>query len=469
MKRQAMDRLVAWKNDSGRRPLLLRGARQVGKTWLMKEFGSQEYERTAYVRFDHASPLRDVFASETNVANLLQAVQLHVGFKVEPGKTLLVFDEIQECPGALASLKFFCEEASGIDIIAAGSQLGLSDHVGTGFPVGKVDTQYLYPLSFREFLTATGKGQFAELIGNRDWRMMSPFHDELVRLLKLYFLVGGMPRVVDDYASHNDFARMRRIQNSLLLDYRSDFGKHAPPVQVRRIEAVWDSIPGQLSRENKKFVFGDVQQGTRARDLEFSMLWLTEAGLMRQECRVAKPDLPLEAYRDGAFKGFILDVGLLAAKARLQPRTVLDGSRIFEEFKGALTEQFVQQEIVAELGEEPHYWASPRGDAEVDFLLQGSGDVIPVEAKASVNLQSKSLKFYCGKFRPPAAVRTSLARYFRRTLDYDSQKANSPAQYELIDIPLYAIGQLANELTPERDNDGHWDGGDGSPRKEGVE
>jgi hypothetical protein len=278
-----------------------------------------------------------------------------------------------------------------------------------------------------------------------------------------------MPRVVDDYASHNDFARMRRIQNSLLLDYRSNFGKHAPPVQVRRIEAVWDSIPGQLSRENKKFVFGDVQQGTRARDLEFSMLWLTEAGLMRQECRVSKPDLPLEAYRDGAFKGFMLDVGLLAAKARLQPRTVLDGSRIFEEFKGALTEQFVQQEIVAELGEEPHYWASPRGDAEVDFLLQGSGDVIPVEAKASVNLQSKSLKFYCGKFRPPAAVRTSLARYFKRTVDYDSQKENSPAQYELIDIPLYAIGQLANELTHERDSDGHQDGGDGSPRRGGME
>ena len=446
MERQAMDRLVAWKNDPERRPLLLRGARQVGKTWLMKEFGSREYERTAYVRFDHASPLRNVFASETNVANLLQAVQLHAGFRIEPGRTLLVFDEIQECPGALASLKFFCEEAPGIDIVAAGSQLGLSDHVGTGFPVGKVDTQFLYPLSFREFLAATGKAQFADLIGSRDWKMMSSFHDELVRLLKLYFIVGGMPRVVEDYASHGDFARMRRIQNSLLLDYRSDFGKHAPPVQTRRIEAVWDSLPGQLSRENKKFVFSDVQQGTRARELEFSMLWLTEAGLMRQEHRVSKPDLPLEAYHDGAFKGFMLDVGLLAAKAHLQPRTVLEGSRIFEEFKGALTEQFVQQELVSELGEEPHYWASARGDAEVDFLLQGSGDVIPVEAKASVNLQSKSLKSYCVKFRPPAAVRTSLARHHRQSVDYAVKQETPPGQYELIDIPLYALSQLTGEI-----------------------
>ncbi len=446
MKRAAMNKLVAWKKDPGRRPLLLRGARQVGKTWLMKEFGSQEYERTAYMRFDHASPLRDVFASETNVSNLLQALQLHAGFKVEPGKTLVVFDEIQECPGALASLKFFCEEAPGIHIVAAGSQLGLSNHVGTGFPVGKVDTQFLYPLSFREFLDATGKAQFAELIGSRNWKMMASFHDELVRLLKVYFLVGGMPRVVEDYAFHGDFARIRRLQNALLLDYKSDFGKHAPPVQARRIEAVWDSLPGQLSRENKKFLFREVQQGTKARELEFSMLWLTEAGLMRQEHRVSKPALPLDAYRDGAFKGFMLDVGLLAAKAHLPPRAVLEGSRIFEEFKGALTEQFVQQEFVAELGEEPHYWATARGDAEVDFLLQGSGDVIPVEAKASVNLYAQSLKSYCGKFRPPAAVRTSLARYHRQWVDYAPKQEMPPGQYELIDIPLYALSQLTAEI-----------------------
>lgn len=438
MERQAMARLVAWKKAPKRRPLLLRGARQVGKTWLMREFGAREYERTAYVRFDHASPLHGVFASETHVERLLLALQLEVGFRIEPGRTLLVFDEIQECPGALASLKFFCEEAPELDIVAAGSQLGLADHVGTGFPVGKVDTQFLYPLSFREFLAALGKTPFVELIDRRDWDMVAPFHEELVRLLKVYFLVGGMPAAVSSFAANEDITQVRRIQQDLLLDYRSDFGKHAPPVQVRRIEALWDALPGQLARENKRFVFSDVQQGTRARDLELAMRWLTETGLMRQERRVSKPDLPLDAYVDGAFKGFMLDVGLLAAKAHLAPRTLLEGSRVFEEFKGALTEQFVLQELVAELGENPHYWASSRGDAEVDFLLQGEGEVIPVEAKASVNLQAKSLKTFCAKFRPRAAVRTSLARHHRQTVP--------PNDYTLLDLPLYALSQLHAEL-----------------------
>ena len=442
MKRKLMESLVSWKKDTEHRPLLLRGARQVGKTWLMKEFGKLEYDRTAYVRFDHASPLRELFASETNVVNLLDAIQLQVGFKIEPRRTLVVFDEIQECPGALASLKFFYEEAPEIDIVAAGSQLGLSNHVGTGFPVGKVDSLFLYPISFMEFVEAIGKGQFAELIDKGDWRMISAFHDECVRLLKLYFLIGGMPRVVDDYARHGDFTRTRRIQKSLLQDYRGDFGKHAPPVMARRIEAVWDSLPGQLSRENKKFIFKDVHQGTRAQELELAMQWLTEAGLMRQICRVTKPDLPLEAYHDGAFKGFVLDIGLLAAKTGLPPRTILDGSRVFEEFKGALTEQFVQQEVVASTGEMPHYWASPRGDAEIDFLLQSTGDVIPVEVKASVNLQAKSLKYYCGKFRPPVAIRTSLAQFHSQTITLAEDKG----EYTLFDLPLYAVSRLKAEI-----------------------
>ena len=442
MKRNMMDSLVAWKKDAEHRPLLLCGARQVGKTWLMKEFGSREYDKTAYVRFDRASPIREVFASETNVANLLNAIQLHVGFRIIPKETLVIFDEIQECPGALASLKFFCEEAPDVDIIAAGSQLGLSDHVGTGFPVGKVDTLFLYPLSFKEFLGAIGKEQFAELIGGGDWKMLSAFHDECVRLLKLYFFIGGMPHVVDDYARHGDFTRVRRIQTSLLLGYKGDFGKHAPPTEVRRIEAVWDSIPGQLSRENKKFLFKDVISGTRSRELELSIQWLTEAGLMRQVNRVTKPDLPLDAYHDGAFKGFVLDVGLLAAKTGLQLRTLLDGARIFEEFKGALTEQFVQQEIVASTGELPHYWASPRGDAEVDFLHQGTGDVVPVEAKASVNVKAKSLKTYCEKFRPPVAVRTSLMKYFSQMIGH----VENGGEYTLIDLPLYGISRLKTEI-----------------------
>ena len=442
MKRNLMANLKNWKNDSERQPLIVRGARQVGKTWLMKEFGRQEYRRTAYVRFDHASPLREAFATETNVANLLAAIQLHVGFKIVPGETLVVFDEIQECPGAQASLKFFREDAPGLDVVAAGSQLGLSDHVGTGFPVGKVNTQFLYTLSFMEFLEAVGKGQFAAAIAAGEWQALAAFHDECVRLLKLYFLVGGMPRAVDDYARHEDFARARRIQDSLLLDYRADFGKHAPAAQARKIEAVWDSLPGQLARENKKFMFKDVQPGARTRELEYSMRWLTEAGLMRQVPRATKPGLPLTAYHDGAFKGFTLDVGLLAAKAGLSPRTVLEGSRVFEEFKGALTEQFVQQEIVATTGETPHYWASPRGDAEVDFLVQASGDVVPVEAKASVNVQAKSLMHYCSKFRPPVAVRTSLSRYHDRA----AQPGSAGGAPALVDLPLYAVGRLGAEI-----------------------
>ena len=442
MKRDLMENLIAWKTDAEHRPLLLRGARQVGKTWLMKEFGSREYNKTAYVRFDHASPIRDVFASETNIENLLNASQIHVGFKVTPKETLVIFDEIQECPGALASLKFFCEEAPDIDIIAAGSQLGLSDHVGIGFPVGKVDSLFLYPLSFKEFLEAIGKELFAELISKGDWKMLSAYHDECVRLLKLYFFIGGMPQIVDDYARHGDFTRVRRIQTSLLQDYKGDFGKHAPPTQVRRIEAIWNSIPGQLSRENKKFLYKDVLQGTHSRDLELSIQWLIESGLMRQVNRVTKPDLPLDAYHDGAFKGFMLDVGLLTAKTGLKLKTLLDGARIFEEFKGALTEQFVQQEIIASTGELPHYWASSKGDAEVDFLLQGTGDVIPVEAKASVNLQAKSLKFYCEKFRPPVAVRTSLIKYFSQKISH----AENGGEYALIDLPLYGISRLKVEI-----------------------
>ncbi len=444
MERALMSSLVEWKRERKRKPLLLRGARQVGKTWLLKEFGVRHFARCAYIRFDKSRAMQEVFSRESDVRRLLTAIQLEVGFKPVPGETLIVLDEIQEAPGALTSLKYFCEELPEYAIAAAGSQLGISDRQGTGFPVGKVDTLFLHPLSFLEFLRAIGQDGFAEMLQEGDWGLIGSFRERLTDWLRHYYFIGGMPEIVADYAANGDFQRVRRLQRNLLQDYRDDFGKHAPPEAVRRIELLWDAIPRQLAKENKKYVYKEVQPRMRGEDVLSGMQWLVSGGLVRLARKASKPGVPLSAYANGGFKAFMVDVGLLAAVAGVQARTLLEGSRIFEEFKGALAEQFVQQELAAYFGTVPFYWSSDTSSNEVDFLIESDGAVIPVETKSGVNARAKSLRAYCEKYRPPMAVRASLVKYYRQAMPLNGM-GGAPASYELLDLPLYALCRLMAE------------------------
>ncbi|MBR4664587.1 MAG: ATP-binding protein, partial [Lentisphaeria bacterium] len=347
MKRFAIEKLIEWKKSPRRKPLLLLGARQVGKTWLMDEFGKTCFKNTAYIRFDKNPLMRTVFERDYNITRIILAIQVQSGFPIDPEETLIVLDEIQSCPAALTSLKYFCEDAREYHVIAAGSLLGVGDQYGTGFPVGKVDRMYLYPMTFCEFLNAVDNGQMLNLIKSRDWQMLKDFEDKFADFLRYYFFIGGMPEVVDTFIATKDFFQVRNVQKTLLADFRDDFGKHAPPDLKSMIEKIWDSIPAQLAKENKKFIYGDVHKGFGARELEPALRWLLDAGLITQVRRVSKPAMPLDSYADGAFKVFFLDVGLLAAKANLAATAIIDGNRIFQEFKGALTEQYVQQQLLA--------------------------------------------------------------------------------------------------------------------------
>lgn len=447
MQRFAMSKLAEWKNNPQRKPLLLLGARQVGKTWLMNEFGRTNFKNVAYIRFDKNKALHAVFERDYDIKRILLAIQIQAGFSIDPKDTLIVFDEVQTCAAALTSLKYFCEDAREYHIIAAGSLLGVADQHGTGFPVGKVDRLNLYPMTFTEFLNATGNEQLLQLIQNRDWQMIKDFEDKFADQLRYYYFVGGMPEVVDTFATYHDFHKVRTIQKTLLADFLADFGKHAPVELKPRIEKIWDSIPAQLARENKKFVYSDVQRGMGARELEPAVRWLLNSGLVTHASRVSKPSIPLESYNDGAFKVFFVDVGLLAAKANLSAKAIIEGNRIFQEFKGALTEQYVQQQLLAETEFHPFYWSAGSGKAEVDFLVEDDDGIIPIEAKAERNLQAKSLKIFCEKFRPRVAVRTSMHYYFKQSIPYPvSSDVKLPAEYNLIDIPLYGISEIRNEI-----------------------
>ena len=430
MKRFAMQKLLAWKADPHRLPLVIRGARQVGKTWLMKEFGKSAFEKCAYISFDRNKRMEQLFSGDFNVDRILTGLSIESGVAIEPENTLIILDEIQEVPAALQSLKYFCEdERHAYYIVAAGSLLGIAMHQGTSFPVGKIDSMDLYPLSFTEFLEATGNANLLELLRRRDFEMVTAFKDKYIDQLKLYYYVGGMPAAVRAFAENGDLEAVRRIQKRLISDYAQDFSKHAPTAVIPRIQMVWDGIPSQLAKENKKFIYSVLREGARAKDFELAIQWLLDCGLCHKVGRVTKGGIPLKAYQDlPAFKLYLSDVGLLAAMTDLDARTLLRGNAIFTEFKGALTEQYVCQQIYAELDTVPYYWTAGSSSGEVDFVLQHSGQVIPLEVKAEENLNAKSLKSFVNTYQLAYGVRVSMS-------DYREQE-------KLLNLPLYALSQL---------------------------
>jgi len=433
MHRNAMNDLIKWKNKKNKKPLVIRGARQVGKTWLMKRFGESSYEKTVYISFDNNQQMTELFDKDMRTDRIITGIELYSGHKINPENTLLIFDEIQEVPKALTALKYFNENAPEYQIVCAGSLLGVALHQGTSFPVGKVEFMDLYPLSFTEFMRAMGKEQFVELISQSNFDMATTFKQEYVDLLKYYYYVGGMPEVVSNFSENIDFNEAREIQERILMAYEQDFSKHAPNYVIPRIRMLWNSIPSQLTKENKKFIYGLIKEGARAKDYEMAMLWLIDCGLVHKIQRVKAPNLPLKAYEDPkAFKLFILDVGLLSCMVRLNQSVLLNGNELFREFKGALTEQYVLQQFMTLKHLDTYYWTNDRGSAEIDFLVDTGEKIIPIEVKAETNLKAKSLKSYFDKFNPSISVRTAM-------LDYKKDDW-------LINIPLWAIEAIENEV-----------------------
>ena len=429
MYRIAMEKLLKWKQSRYRKPLIIEGARQVGKTWLMKEFGRQSYADIVYINFDSNSRMAELFASDLDTERLIIGLELYAGHKIDPDNSLLIFDEVQEVPRALASLKYFCENAPQYHIICAGSLLGIALHQGTSFPVGKVDFLKLYPLSFKEFLMATGKERFAELLDKQDFQMITAFKQTYIDALKHYYFVGGMPEAVQIFAENKDFNEVRNIQKRILAAYEQDFSKHAPNEIVPRLRMLWNSIPSQLAKENKKFIYGLIREGARAKDYETALMWLSDCGLVHKVSRINTANIPLKAYEDlKAFKLFLVDVGLLGCMTGLRQHTLLDGNDLFVEFKGALTEQYVCQQLKTIEDINVYYYTNDRGSCEVDFVIDTGEKIIPLEVKAEVNLRAKSLKTYQEKFHPEISIRTSMSDYQEN--DW------------LINLPLYAIEQI---------------------------
>lgn len=429
MQRYALKHLIDWKNKKNHKPLVIQGARQVGKTWLIQEFGKKYYEQVAYINFDVDVKSREIFDIDYDTERLIMDIGLATKTKINAENTLIIFDEIQECPRALTSLKYFRENAPQYDIIVAGSLLGVACHEGTGFPVGKVSFMNLFPLSFEEFLLAMGEERFVELLNKKDFKTIKLFNNKYEKLLKQYCYVGGMPEIVQDFVENKDFESVRNLQKEILSAYEEDFTKHIPTNTVAKIRLLWKSIPAQLSKENKKFIYGAAKEGARARDFEAALSWLINSGLVYRVNKITKPDLPITAYEDfNSFKLFVLDVGLLGAMTDLQADTIIDGNCIFEEFKGAIAEQYVLQQFKTIKDLPVFYWSNETSRAEIDFVIQIKSDVVPVEVKAERNLQAKSLKVYMEKFKPNYAIRTSMADY---------KKTDN-----LIDLPLYTLENI---------------------------
>lgn len=429
MKRYAMQNLVKWKDKDNRKPLVLKGARQVGKTWLMKEFGRRYFKKVAYVTFYNNQRMKKVFDDDYDIKRIIMNINIETKLEVTPGDTLIIFDEIQEAPRAIEALKCFCENAPEYAVVAAGSLLGVAIHEGVSFPVGKVDTVDIHPMNFCEFLEAMGETALSKIVLNKDFSMMRDVNTKLESWLKNYYYVGGMPEAVAYFAEHKDYVEIRRIQTEILKQYESDFGKHATTANLARIRVVWNSIPMQLAKENKKFFFGQIKSGARMKDYEEAIEWLLDCGLISKAYKVSKPAMPLKAYIDfSAFKLFMLDVGLLGAMSELDASSILEGNEIFTEFKGAMTEQYVMQELIASTEYTPYYYATDNATFEMDFMIQKGKNIVPIEVKAETNIRARSLKTYCQKYMPAYAVRLSMN-------DYKEEEW-------LTNIPLYAVNTL---------------------------
>ena len=430
MYRTKIKELIKWKLSNKRKPLIFLGARQVGKTWLIQEFGKTEYKQMAYINFERPNAPKNLFEIDFDIDRIITVLNAYCNLKITAKDTLIVFDEIQAAPKGITMLKYFYEDSPEYQIIAAGSLLGINIHSDESFPVGKVDFMKLYPMNFYEFVLAMGETGIAELLEKHDLENLTFFKNKLINYLRYYLYVGGMPEAVADFIENRDWQNVRNIQNQILVSYRNDFSKHAPGEILPRINMVWDSIPAQLSKENKKFIYGVIKEGARAKDFELAIQWLTDAGLLHKVYNVSKYALPLVAYQElSAFKLYHNDVGLLGAMSQLNSRVIVDGNTVFTEFKGALAEQYVFQQFTQNENLLIRYFTFDNSKYEIDFLVQTSNnEIIPVEVKAGENLTANSFKLFCQKYKPAKAIRTSLA-------DYKEQEW-------MTNLPLYAINSI---------------------------
>lgn len=411
MERSIYSSLKKWKESPTRKPLILQGARQVGKTYILKEFGAREYSEVVYINCDDNNDMQNMFV-DYDVDRIIRSLSAISGVSIKPSTTLLILDEIQEVERGLASLKYFCEKAPEYHVAVAGSLLGITLHEGTSFPVGKVDMLYMYPMDFEEFLLAMGKEQLVELLRSNSWAALTPLRGMLTELLRQYYFVGGMPEAVKAYVERGDIWEVRSIHSKIIDAYRNDMSKHAPKQQVQRINMVWNSIPSQLARDNKKFVYGALRKGARANDFEIAIQWLVDSGLVHKVHRISKPVVPLKFYEDmSSFKLFLLDCGLLGALSETPPEQILIGDNVFEEYKGAFTENYVLQQLKSLPRTFVYYYSNDNSTLEIDFVVQHDTHVIPIEVKAEENLRAKSLRQFVTDNPGLHGVRFSMSDY----------------------------------------------------------
>ena len=426
MERKIYTQLVGWKNQKLHKPLILNGVRQCGKTYVLKEFGKREFESLVYVSCDRNENLKAIYAGGFDTSRIIQGLSALTGVDIIPGKTLIFLDEVQAFPQALEALKYFCEDAPEYHIVVAGSLLGVALHTGVSFPVGKVQTMRLFPMDFEEFLMAMGENQLLKLMHSKDYELMNAFHEKLKDYLRQYYYVGGMPEVVKSYVENRLLNQVRTIQNEILSNYASDFSKHAPTQEVPRIDMVWQSILGQLSKENKKFVYGVLKKGGRAKEFELAIQWLVDAGLVYKITKVTKPELPLKFYEDlSAFKLYLCDCGLMGAMADTSAKDVLLGDNVFTEYKGAFTEQYVLQQLLASGIDHIYYYSSDTSRMEMDFLIQRDGALLPIEVKGGTSIKATSLHNYLMEHSAISAIRYSMLPYRK--------------QENITNMPLYGV------------------------------
>lgn len=427
MKRKIYSKLIEWKESPSHKPLILNGVRQCGKTYIMKEFGKNEFQTFAYVNCDRNENLHQIFEGGFNISKIIRGISALSGVDIIPGKTLIFLDEVQSFPLVLESLKYFCEDAPDYHVAVAGSLLGIALHSGVSFPVGKVQTMKLYPMDFEEFLMAKGEQQLLRIMHDHDFDLLTALHEKCKDLLRQYYYVGGMPEVVKSYIDNGQLKPVRAIQNEILSNYAGDFSKHAPYQEVPRISMVWQSILGQLSRENKKFIYGALKKGGRAKEFEVAIQWLVDAGLVYKVNKCTKPQLPLKFYEDfTAFKLYLCDCGLMGAMADTAATDVLIGDSVFTEYKGAFTEQYVLQQILSSGISDIYYYSADDSRMEMDFLMQREGALLPVEVKGGTSIKSNSLHNYLMEHPGIQAIRYSMLPYKKQDF--------------LTNIPLYAVG-----------------------------